>query len=75
MKLGKPIEYIKIKKSIINIKSKTDSTLIVVSKFEEHKFPINSISKVDKRKFSIVKTLLLPVSIVSSIIILFALTY
>jgi hypothetical protein len=63
------------KKSIINIKSKTDSTLIVISKFEEHKFPINSISKVDKRKFSIVKTLLLPVSIVSSIIVLFALTY
>lgn len=48
------------KDDIIRITSKTDSTLVVWSKFETKTVAIDEISKVEKRKFSIVKTVLYP---------------
>lgn len=49
------------KSSKVKITSKTDSTLVVGSKFENKTLSIDEISKAERRKFSIVKTILLPV--------------
>lgn len=48
------------KDDIIRITSKTDSSLVVWSKFETKTIKIDEISKVERRKFSIVKTVLYP---------------
>ena len=48
------------KDDIIRITSKTDSTLVVWSKFETKTVAIDEISKVERRKFSYLKTLILP---------------
>lgn len=53
LKQGKKSEKVKII-------SKTDSTIVVNHKFEDKQVSLNSISKVEKRKFSIVKTVLFP---------------
>ena len=63
------------KDDIINITSKTDTTLVVWSKFETKTIAIDKITKTERRKFSIVKTALLPVSIATSLILLFTLGY
>jgi hypothetical protein len=63
------------KDDIIRITSKTDSTLVVWSKFETKTIAIDEISKVEKRKFSIVKTVLLPISIAASLVLLFLIGY
>ena len=60
---------------IIRIISKTDSTLIVWSDFETKSIALDPFSKVEKKKFSIVKTVLLPVSIITSLVLLFAISY
>lgn len=61
-------KYYKIKQGKksdkVKIISKTDSTLVVNHKLKEKEISINSISNAEKRKFSIVKTVLLPVIIV-----------
>ena len=49
------------KDDIIRITSMTDSSLVVWSKFETKTIKIDEISKVERRKFSIVKTVLYPV--------------
>ena len=53
LKQGKKSEKVKII-------STTDSTIVVNHKFEDKEVSLNSISKVEKRKFSIVKTVLFP---------------
>ena len=53
LKQGKKSEKVKII-------SKTDSTIVVNHKFEEKEISFQAISKVEKRKFSIVKTVLYP---------------
>ena len=59
--IGKTYKVKQGKKSEkVKIISKTDSTLIVKHKFEEKLVSLNSISKAEKRKFSIVKTVLFP---------------
>lgn len=63
------------KDDIIRITSKTDTTLVVWSKFETKTIKIDEISKVERKKFSIVKTVLLPVSIVAGLLLLFFLAY
>ena len=60
---------------IIRITSKTDSTLVVWSKFETKTLATDKIQKVEKRKFSIVKTVLLPISIAASLVLLFLIGY
>lgn len=57
LKQGKKSEKVKII-------SKTDSTIVVNHKFEEKEISLQAISKVEKRKFSIVKTVLMPIIIV-----------
>lgn len=52
------------KSSKVKITTKTDSTLVVWSKFENKTLSIDEISKAERRKFSIVKTVLMPVIIV-----------
>ena len=52
------------KSSKVKITIKTDSALVVWSKFENKTLSINEISKVERRKFSIVKTVLMPIIIV-----------
>lgn len=44
----------------VTIVSKTDSLLVVKHKFQEEAIGIDSIEKVQKRKFSYLKTLILP---------------
>ena len=63
------------KEDIITITSKTDSTLAVWSKFETKTIAIDKISKSDRKKFSIVKTLLLPLSIMASVVLLFVIAH
>ena len=63
------------KEDIITITSKTDSTLAVWSKFETKTIAIDKITKTERRKFSVVKTALLPVSIATSLVLLFTLRY
>lgn len=63
------------KDDIVSITSKTDTTLVVWSKFETKTIKIDEISKVERKKFSIVKTALLPVSIVAGLLLLFFLAY
>ncbi len=63
------------KEDIITITSKTDSTLAVWSKFETKTIAIDKISKSERKKFSIVKTLLLPLSIMASVVLLFVIAH
>ena len=59
--IGKTYKLKRGKKSEeVKIISKTDSTIVVNHKFEDKEVSLNSISKVEKRKFSIVKTVLFP---------------
>ena len=59
--IGKTYKVKQGKKSEkVKIISKTDSTLVVNHKFEEKEISLQAISKVEKRKFSIAKTLILP---------------
>ena len=44
----------------VTIVNKTDSLLVVNHKFQEEAIGINSIERVQKRKFSYLKTLILP---------------
>jgi hypothetical protein len=60
---------------IVRINSKTDSTLVVWSDFNTKTIFTDSFSKVEKRKFSIIKTVLLPVTIITSLVLLFAVYY
>jgi hypothetical protein len=46
-----------------------------VKDFEEKQIPINDITDIKKRKFSVVKTVGLPLSIVVGLVGLFALSY
>lgn len=74
--IGKSYRGHKGKKSeIVKITSKTDSTLVVWSDFETKSIAIDQFSKVEKRKFSIVKTVLLPISIAASLVLLFFIAY
>ena len=60
-KIGKIYKLKQGKKSEkVKIISKTDSTLVFNHKFEEKEISLNSISKAEKRKFSIVKTVFFP---------------
>ncbi|WP_293870362.1 hypothetical protein [Flavobacterium sp.] len=43
--------------------------------FEEQQIPIKDITSIKKRKFSIIKTLLLPLGIATALTGLFVLTY
>lgn len=52
-----------------------DSTILVSKNFEEQQIPIKDITNIKKRKFSIVKTLLLPVTIATVLTGLFVLAY
>lgn len=52
-----------------------DSNMQVVEQFEKKEIPIKDITDIKKRKFSIVKTVGLPLSIVTGLVGLFALTY
>ena len=54
----------------VSIISKTDSFLVVNHKFQEEAIGIDSIEKVQRRKFSIVKTVLMPTGIVAVIVLL-----
>ena len=47
----------------VKITTKTDRTLVVWNKFDRKTLSINEISKAERRKFSIVKTVLLPIVI------------
>lgn len=60
---------------VVRIKTKTDSTLVVDNKFQEQEYPLESISKMERRKFSIIKTVALPVSVIAALVLLFALAY
>jgi hypothetical protein len=64
------------KRTVVSIKSKTDSTLFVgTRKFEQQSLPIDSITKVEKRKFSILKTLLIPITYISLVGLAFAVLF
>lgn len=63
------------KTDIVRIKTKIDSTLVVDNKFEEQQFTLKTITKAERRKFSILKTVSLPVSSVAALVLLFALAY
>ena len=52
-----------------------DNTIIVSEDFEEKQIPINDITAIKKRKFSVVKTVGLPLSIVVGLVGLFALSF
>lgn len=52
-----------------------DSTIVVTKDFEKHQIPVNDITNIKKRKFSIIKTVGLPLTIAASITGLFILTY
>ncbi len=52
-----------------------DNTILVSEDFEEKQIPINDITDIKKRKFSIVKTVALPLSIIAGLVGLFALSY
>ncbi len=52
-----------------------DSTILVSEDFKEQQIPIKDITNIEKRKFSIVKTVALPLSIVAGLVGLFALSY
>lgn len=72
--VGKSYKLKQNKKSqVVKIISKTDSTLIVNHKFVEKKISLNSISKVERRKFSVVKTVLYPAGIVTALYLLLGL--
>lgn len=61
------------KRTVVSIKSKTDSTLIVVTrKFEQQIVPVDSITIVEKRKFSILKTLLIPITYTGFVVAIFS---
>lgn len=60
------------KSSTVKITTKTDSTLVVWSKFENKTLTVNEISKAERRKFSIVKTVILPVVIVGVVAVILA---
>lgn len=52
-----------------------DSAILVSKNFEEQQIPIQDITSIKKRKFSIIKTLLLPLGIITAVIGLFVLNY
>ncbi len=52
-----------------------DSTILVSKNFEEQQIPIKDITGIKKRKFSIVKTIGLPLAVATAITGLFILTY
>ena len=71
--VGKSYKLKQHKKSeVVKIISKTDSTLIVNHKFVEKKISLNAISKVERRKFSVIKTVLLPVVILGVLVVIAA---
>ncbi|WP_333878088.1 hypothetical protein [Flavobacterium sp.] len=55
--------------------SVNDSTMQVVEQFEKREIPVKDITEIQKRKFSIVKTVGLPLSVAAGLVGLFALTY
>lgn len=63
------------KVSKIVFHSVNDSTMQVVEQFEKRDIPLKNITEIKKRKFSIVKTVGLPVTVVAGLVGLFALTY
>ncbi|MFN3967524.1 hypothetical protein [Flavobacterium sp.] len=48
-----------------------DSTILVNEKFEEKQIPVKDITNIQKRKFSLIKTLGYPLAVVASIAGLF----
>jgi hypothetical protein len=52
-----------------------DSTILVAEDFEEKQIPIKDITNIKKRKFSVLKTIGLPVTVVAGLVGLFALSY
>ena len=57
------------KRRVVYVYTKTDSTLSVsAKKFEKQDISLNSITKVEKRKFSFWKTLLIPVAVYAAAI-------
>ena len=74
--IGKSYRVHQGKKSkIIRIDNKTDSTLVVWSDFNTETISTDSFSKVEKRKFSIIKTVLLPVTIMATVVLFFAIYF
>lgn len=64
------------KTSKATIKSITDTTLVVVmTNWKEKQIPRKDITKLRKRKFSIVKTIVLPIVVIAGITGVFALSY
>lgn len=59
----------------ITVKSFSDSSIVVMERFEEKKIPLSEITKVRSRKFSIIKTVGYPVAVVAVITGIFVLTY
>ena len=55
--------------------SRKDSAIVVTRHFEQEQIPIKEITGIRKRKFSIVKTLLLPPTIAAVLTGLFVLSY
>lgn len=64
------------KTSRVTIKSINDSSVVVRKRnFEEKEIPLNQITQAKKRKFSIVKTIALPVTIAAVATIAFAASF
>jgi hypothetical protein len=60
------------KRTVLSVKSVNDSTLVFGNrKFEEQSMSLESITKVEKRKFSIFKTLLIPVLYIALVVTVF----
>jgi hypothetical protein len=63
------------KYSKVVFQSIKDSSIQVNEKFEEKQIPIKDITNIKKREFSVLKTIGIPVTVVASLVGLFALLY
>lgn len=52
-----------------------DSSIVVTKDFEKKEIPIKDITKIKKRKFSVVKTTVYPLAVTAAVAGLFVLTY
>jgi hypothetical protein len=56
----------------VKITTKTDRTLVVWNKFDRKTLSIDEISKAERRKFSIVKSVVLPIVMLGVVVAIFA---
>ncbi|MEO5776781.1 MAG: hypothetical protein ABIQ27_07745 [Flavobacterium sp.] len=63
------------KVSKVVLKSITDSSIVVSKGWKEKQIPLNEITNMRKRKLSVVKSVVMPLAVTASAVLVFALSF